>query len=193
MVLRQAIALGEYLEGKGAQVQIIALPSNPNGNKVGLDDYFVAGGSAVTLVTLAEPLKKFAKRLRQATHNASTQDYVDALTQLGYTFRLNDCTDTVEVNGEPLGDALAAKIRTQMRDSGFTQPSKHIEDAYTAAAYDHRYHPMKDYLANLAWDGKPHIEDLFFRKVRQVRQVRNKAPFASLVYASGGCQPASTQ
>jgi predicted P-loop ATPase len=160
MVLRQAVALGEYLESKDAQVQVITLPAGTNGAKVGLDDYFVAGGTPGGLLAYAEPLKKAAKRLRQATRDATSSDYVDALKHFGYTFRLNDCSDTVEVNGTPLADALQAKMRAQMRDSGFTQPSKHIEDAYIAEAYDQRYHPIKDYLTNLKWDGDPHIEDL---------------------------------
>jgi hypothetical protein len=160
MVLRQAVALGEYLESKDAQVQVITLPAGQGGAKVGLDDYFMAGGTPGGLLAYAEPLKKVAKRLRQATRNATSIDYVDALKHLGYTFRLNDCSDTVEVNGTPLADALQAKMRSQMRDCGFSQPSKHIEDAYIAEAYDQRYHPIKDYLDGLTWDGDPHIDDL---------------------------------
>jgi predicted P-loop ATPase len=93
-------------------------------------------------------LKKVAKRLRQAIQNATTRDYVDALAQLGYTFHLNDYSDTVEANGDQLGDAHMTKIRTQLRDCGFDKV-KHAEDAYIAEAYDHRYHPIKDYLTSL--------------------------------------------
>jgi hypothetical protein len=158
-VLLQAITLGEFLESKGAEAQIVALPPGPNGAKVGLDDYFAAGGSAAALPALAEPLKQVAKRLRTATRNATTADYVDALRQLGYTFRLNDCDDTVEVNSKPITDPLAAKICSQMQDSGFDR-IKRMENAYLAEALDHRYNPIKDYLSGLVWDGKDYIAAL---------------------------------
>lgn len=35
-----------------------------------------------------------------------------------------------------------------------------MEDAYTSEAYRHSYHPVKDYLASLQWDGKNHIATL---------------------------------
>jgi hypothetical protein len=158
-VLLQSIALGEYLESKGAQVQIITLPGGSNGTKVGLDDYFVQGGQAVDLPALAEPLKKVGKRLRQSTTHATTQDYIDTLRFLGYEFRLNECGGVLEINGAPHSDGLAAKIRSQMCDMGYYQTSR-VEDAYFGHAYDQRHHPVKEYLNGLEWDGKPHIATL---------------------------------
>lgn len=158
-VLLQAITLGEYLESKGATVQIVGLSPGPNGTKVGLDDYFVAGGTAASLPSLAAPLKKVAQRLRLAMRNATTQDYIDALAHLGYVFLLNECGGALEVNGAPLSDGLAATIRSQMQDLGFGK-IKRMEDAYFTHAYASRYHPVKDYLNGLVWDGKPHIATL---------------------------------
>jgi hypothetical protein len=81
---------------------------------------------------------------------------LDALTKLGYSFRMNDCDDAIEVNGERLTDPLRAKIRKQMRGRGFKQMEA-LEDTYTAHAYDHRYHPIKERLQALTWDGQSHI------------------------------------
>jgi hypothetical protein len=78
--------------------------------------------------------------------------YTAALSALGYTFQMNVCNDRILVNGDPLTDVLAAKIRTQMRDLGFTHMTA-LEDAYTAQAYDHPWHPVRDYLDRLRWDG----------------------------------------
>jgi hypothetical protein len=36
MMLRQAVALGEYLVSKDAQIQVITLPAGTHGAKVGL-------------------------------------------------------------------------------------------------------------------------------------------------------------
>lgn len=167
-VLLQSIALGEYLESKGAHVSIIALSPSASGGKVGLDDYFVQGGKATALPNLAEPLKKVARRLRQAIRHATTQDYVDALQYLGYDFRLNECGGILEINSQPHNDPLSAKIRSQMQDLGYSQ-TRRMEDAYYSQAYDQRYHPVKDYLNGLVWDGGGHIARLasFFQDIHE--------------------------
>lgn len=94
----------------------------------------------------------------KAPNNPTTADYIKSLNSLGYYFRLNDLDDLVEVNQQPLNDVIAAKIRSQMRDLGYT--GRHIgamEDAYLAHAGDNRYHPIRDYLQGLQWDGDDHI------------------------------------
>lgn len=88
-----------------------------------------------------------------------TKDYLVQLKNLGYAFRLNELDDTIEVNGKYLTDGIAAEIRSRMNDSGFSASGR-VEDSYTAYAYSKSYHPIKDYLNGLSWDGKPNIETL---------------------------------
>ena len=90
---------------------------------------------------------------------ASSADYLKDLTSLGYSFRYNEVTDRIEVNGEPITDVLQARIRAQMRDMRHKQMTA-VEDAYTAAAWAGRYHPVRDYLSGLTWDGGGHIAAL---------------------------------
>lgn len=90
---------------------------------------------------------------------SSSTDYVRDLTKLGYSFRYNEVTDRVEVNHEPISDILAAQIRTRMRDAGHRHMAE-VEDAYTAAAWQDRYHPIREYLTGLQWDGQPNIDKL---------------------------------
>lgn len=85
-----------------------------------------------------------------------TKDFLIALDNLGYKFRYNLCTHNVEVNGKPISDPLAAEIRNRMRDIGFEQVNI-MEDAYTAHAWSNRYHPIRDYLMDLKYDGQDHI------------------------------------
>ena len=88
---------------------------------------------------------------------APTQaDIMDALTKIGYSFRTNELDDTVEVNGQPISDGIAATIRAQMRDRGFAS-MKAVEDAYAATAHTNRFHPVKQYLEGLKWDGESHL------------------------------------
>src|SRR5439155_27168505 len=50
-------------------------------------------------------------------------------------------------------------IRSDLRDLGFRDMAA-IKDAYVACAYDHAYHPIKDYLGGLVWNGRPNIATL---------------------------------
>jgi len=90
---------------------------------------------------------------------ADSAEYLDALTKMGYSFRLNEMMQVVEVNNAPISDGMAAEIRTRMRDLGYKGMTA-IEDAYMTDARQHVYHPVKDYLTALSWDGLDHIKQL---------------------------------
>lgn len=97
----------------------------------------------------------------RAPKDPTTDDYMKSLRSLGYYFRLNDLDNQVEVNHAPLDDVIMAEIRTQMRDLGYKgRAIGEMEDAYLARAGHERYHPIKDYLLNLQWDGDDHIRML---------------------------------
>jgi hypothetical protein len=85
--------------------------------------------------------------------------YITALADAGYSFRFNELVQDIEVNGAPLTDNLAAEIRCKMRDRNFSD-MRAMEDAYTAHALKNAYHPIKEYLSGLKWDGLGHIEQL---------------------------------
>lgn len=78
------------------------------------------------------------------------------LQTLGYQFRMNLCTDTIEVNDQPITDTIAAQIRIDARDAGL-RPICAVEDTYLVEAANNAYHPIRDYLNGLQWDGQPHI------------------------------------
>lgn len=127
--------------------------------------------------------------------HCASAEYLKVLADLGYTFRMNELNDIIELNGRPISDSLAALIRRQMRDRGYYYVEE-IQDAYTAEAYLNRYHPVRAYLDSLAWDGQPHIAHLltylqdrdhalpiFLRKwlIGAVARVREGAQNAMLV------------
>lgn len=82
---------------------------------------------------------------------------IDRLTALGFTFRLNLCGGIIEVNGKPLDELIEAEIRVALRDTGLHKKIKAAEDAYLAEAKRNSYHPVREYLDGLAWDGADHI------------------------------------
>lgn len=93
-----------------------------------------------------------AKPHHTAPRNPKTADYIAALASLGYTFRMNLCGDEIEVNSLRLDDPLEARIRSQLRDIGYQRVNV-ARDAYVAEAWEHRYHPVLDYLDGLHWSG----------------------------------------
>jgi predicted P-loop ATPase len=93
-----------------------------------------------------------------------TAHYLKELKQLGYSFRMNMCDDSIEVtNGsckpERLSDGLAMYIYRLMADRGFIGRDE-IESCYIAAAYKDRYHPVREYLTSLSYDGGNYIQEL---------------------------------
>ena len=86
--------------------------------------------------------------------------YATALATLGFTFRLNEANDEVEVNGSPMSDAMRATIRTDLRDVGLSKHLAAVEDYWTAAALKNAYHPFRSWLDGVQWDGRDHIATL---------------------------------
>lgn len=85
-----------------------------------------------------------------------SQVIMHKLHDAGFRFALDLSSGTVEVNGKPIDDITRAKIRTYALDAEL-KPLSAIEDVYTANAFENAYHPIKDYLNALKWDGSDHI------------------------------------
>ncbi len=90
----------------------------------------------------------------------TSADLVDFLTSRGYSFRLNEADDSIEANGERMSDVINSRIRCQLRDAGLGKYLAAADDARVADAARHAYHPVRDYLESLTWDGGAHIAKL---------------------------------
>lgn len=95
-----------------------------------------------------------------APEQPESQLIMQRLETLGFTFRLNLCSDSVEVNGRKISDVTAAEIRVALRDIGLSKKIPAAEDAYIAVAKQNAYHPIKEYLSRLMWDGNDYISRL---------------------------------
>jgi len=89
-----------------------------------------------------------------------SKDYIKVMSMLGYTFRYNQLTDTVEANGEPMNDCLASTIKTRLADFGFGRKANIANLIWETEAKRQPYHPVRTYLESLEWDGKDHIGKL---------------------------------
>lgn len=150
--------LCKILSRRGADVVVVPLPAGPD--KIGVDDFFARGGTVADLLAYAEIGKSLPiKTDFREKGEAESAEYLRVLADLGYGFRMNAIDDSIEVNDQPMSDPLKAEIRTKMRDAGYSRVNV-IEDAYTAYAYRKQYHPIKDFLNGLSWDGQDHIGEL---------------------------------
>jgi hypothetical protein len=91
-----------------------------------------------------------------------TQDYIDLYGEWGYTVKLNLCNDDIEVNGEILNDVTESQIRAKVRDYGTVNQVgvsvQHAIEALVDLSVQNAYHPIRQYLESLEWDGRQHIE-----------------------------------
>lgn len=93
------------------------------------------------------------------TGKKDKDDYLAELKVLGYDLRLNLCGMHIEVNGKTITDYDDAEIRMRMEDEGY-KGRQRIQDAILTTAKENEYHPIKDYLNSLKWDGIQRIEKL---------------------------------
>lgn len=92
-----------------------------------------------------------------------TKQYLAAFKKLDYRFALNQTDNSIWVEhkkqNQRLDDVLFSEVYRCVADSGnFTQAD--TEHCINVAASRNAFHPVKDYLKSLAWDGAPHIQTL---------------------------------
>ena len=87
-----------------------------------------------------------------------TKDYIKALKKLGYTFRMRELDNRIELNGNPIEDHIENEIVNSMVDHGF-QVQMTIR-VISEVAGKNKYHPIKNYLDSLTHDGGNYIEEL---------------------------------
>lgn len=79
--------------------------------------------------------------------------HLQNLPGLGKTIRLNEMTGVVEWRGEPLLETDYVDIQIMIEAAGYQPTKSDIPAAVARMAIDHAYHPVRDYLDNLKWDG----------------------------------------
>lgn len=73
---------------------------------------------------------------------------------------LNEMGDVVHLDGQPLvrGDAYTTEVRVDLVQRYKIKPTKaDVQDAILGAATRHAYHPVRQYLDGLVWDGQERI------------------------------------
>jgi predicted P-loop ATPase len=109
----------------------------------------------------AQPEKAKAQKTEKdpdTEDKSKGQMWLDALRSLGYRFRLNVLEDMVEIDGRRLDDITRSRIHIDMVSMGVSKT--YVDDCINVIAGENAYHPVKNYLNNLSWDGKDHLDQL---------------------------------
>lgn len=76
-------------------------------------------------------------------------------------FAHNDFSGELELDRKPITDVMVVKTITWVqRVYGFSVAKGTAIDCIAAVADDNRYHPVREYLRGLAWDGVPRLHEL---------------------------------
>ncbi len=154
-------------QGKPWKDVFLAILNDPNGDP---DQAFVTSLaqydtpiqvalSGAVMVRVGEQLKWQQQNQTGQGKKRKWHQYIKILDNLGYQFRYNLCKQEVEVNCAPISDNLAKEIAMRARDAGVWEVHV-LEDAYIAHAWQKRYHPIRDYLTSLKFNGGDPITEL---------------------------------
>ena len=157
--VRQALhRFTTILRNNGAQAFPVYLPATSDGHKQGVDDFFAAGGTVDQLKAYAGQSRLAVAMVQEAGRpRLKSQDFVDLVRNLGYDPRFNVLTQSLEINGEPLTDVMEARIKSHLRDNGVDAVNVAMEAVLAYAGTFEAYHPIRNALEALEWDGKDHI------------------------------------
>ncbi len=80
------------------------------------------------------------------------------LPEFGRNLRFNEFTSRVEWGGKPLEDHQLVDIKVILESHDFDATDKDLLPAIVRHARDNGYHPVRDYLNGLQWDGVKRID-----------------------------------
>lgn len=104
-------------------------------------------------------VKETASKPTKKADDADIKDTETMIVELGYKLAYNQMNDLVEVNGERMTDVLEKDIRYTLASHGYRKRDL-IDWAIHGEAKKNEYHPLKDYLNGLTYNGGDNIREL---------------------------------
>ena len=167
-------ALAGFLRDRKGEVKYLSLPSGAGGQKQGIDDYLASGRTGdevLSLISDPHPIEKnnWTKELicsdrgilRINAHNLSLILSNDP--DIEGRVKYDEFRRVVTIDGRPCGVPerfrLAAQIERKYFDGAVGDDL--LSRAIETIAKDHPYHPVRDWLGSLKWDGRSRIDALF--------------------------------
>lgn len=78
-----------------------------------------------------------------------------------HTFKWNEFTECIEMDGRLLKDNDITLLSNLFSNVAGFESDKKLNGAIIEVALDNSYHPVKQYLESLEWDGVPRVETMF--------------------------------
>ena len=78
-----------------------------------------------------------------------------------HTFKWNEFSECIEIDGRLLKDNDITLLSNLFSNVAGFESDKKLRNVITEAALDNSYHPVKQYLESLEWDGVPRVETMF--------------------------------
>lgn len=106
-------------------------------------------------------IKRNANGYEFRLFKARTKDYIAAIKSTGINLKLNVMSDRVEVEqgNKPISDFVEAVILNRLQDYELKNVNR-MRDAIKELAFQNQYHPVREYLESLTWDGKDYFSPL---------------------------------
>jgi hypothetical protein len=167
------------LKEVGAEVKVLELPGLPG--KGDIVDWVEVGGTREQLIELARDAKPWIFKNGHDREELPAPAFVLgaegqilkghpfnislAIERLGVVLRRNEFSIQIEITnlegyGPELTDAGAIRLRLATHETFGFLPSRDLfEQILTDIAHRNRYHPVRDFLAGLKWDGEPRIDN----------------------------------
>jgi hypothetical protein len=102
-------------------------------------------------------LRRWIEGKKFNVYAPKTRDYLTAIEASGIILRLNDMSDRIELAaGRPISDFDEAEIMGRLKDYGMPNAER-MREAIKIMANRNRYHPVKEYMESLKWDGRDHF------------------------------------
>lgn len=172
-------ALAGFCRDRGAIVRYLDLPPGSGGKKQGIDDYLATGH------TVEEVRKLIVVPPTTATTEPQFQEWTNHLDRtptgrlisnsrsLGLilrndpafaALRLDEFAHLVRLGDRPLEHSDIFRWAEHIETSygrGSTVPRPSLREAAEAIGNERSYHPIRDWLDSLSWDGIPRVGGLF--------------------------------
>lgn len=84
--------------------------------------------------------------------------FLQNLPEFAGKFRYNELSGLVEFNGTELQDVDYVDIRVIIERAGYIPDKGDVPPAVERVARERAYHPIREYLDGLTWDGSPRID-----------------------------------
>ncbi|MHB1287620.1 MAG: VapE domain-containing protein, partial [Leptospirales bacterium] len=172
-------ALTRFLGDRKATIQYLNLPNLASGKKQGVDDFFAEGHTLEDVrrfvgdcAPTATPDPVFQTWTGQINRTPTGRLIANSRT-LGLILRnapdigslsYNEFSGLVQIGNTAVNDPVLFRLAEQIEriyGEGCTVPLARLREAVEAVAHEHPFHPIRDWMNSLAWDGISRIETLF--------------------------------